>query len=464
MSAELVYAMPSMGADMEQGTVLEWLVSPGDAVHRGDVVARIDTEKAEVDAEIWMEGVVVALLAQPGEWLPVGAPLARIAAPDRTQQPTFSDATQPAAAPVTSPVLERPLTLAEPSHEAATFSPLVRHDAERLGVDLRRVHGSGVGGAVTRKDLLSSGLAPLPAAGEDCFVRASPYARRLADHAGVALRGLSGSGPAGAVLARDVPAAGESSAVEHANASTAPRPGREDRTVRIRRATAELMARSHREIPHYYLTLDVDLSALLSRLAERNAARPPAARLLPAAALLAATARAAAEAPALNGHWLADGFHPADGVDLGVAVSLRGGGLVAPVLAAAQAASLEELMERLRVLVQRARSNTLRSSDLAMPSVTVTNLGGATGARGTLGGAAGVDSVLPIIYPPQVAMVGFGQIRERPWAVEGMLTVRSVVTVSLAADHRASDGHVGARFLTTLATKLNDLATEKAPT
>lgn len=216
MTGELVYAMPSMGADMEQGTVLEWMVGPGDAVHRGDVVARIDTEKAEVDAEIWLEGVVVELLAQPGECLPVGAPLARIGATGAAipHEPVTAPLT-PAPGPAPSPVTAQEIPAAAPHpgggyHGAPTFSPLVRHDAERLGVDLHRVHGSGVGGAVTRRDLTAPEPEPEPeplsvsAGPVATFVRASPYARALARDAAVALADITGSGPGGAVLARDI--------------------------------------------------------------------------------------------------------------------------------------------------------------------------------------------------------------------------------------------------------------------
>ena len=171
-------------------------------------------------------------------------------------------------------------------------------------------------------------------------------------------------------------------------------------------------------------------------LHETNLSRRVPERLLASALLLAAVARAAAERPEMNGFWI-DGHHePGGGIHLGVAISLRGGGLIAPALHDADQLSLEEIMRGARDLVQRARTGRLRSSEMSDPTITVTNLG-----------ERGVDLVHGVIYPPQVALVGFGAVRERPWAVDGMLTVRPLVIATLAADHRASDGHAGSQFL-----------------
>ena len=171
-------------------------------------------------------------------------------------------------------------------------------------------------------------------------------------------------------------------------------------------------------------------------LRTHNRAVPVADRVLPAALLLRAVALAARVVPQLNGHWVDDAFVPGDGVHLGVAVSLRGGGLAAPVVRDADALGLDALMTRVRSAGERARAGRLRSSEAAGATITVTNLG-----------EQGVDAVIGVIYPPQVALVGFGAVRPRPWAVGDELSVRPVVTATLAADHRASDGAVGARLL-----------------
>lgn len=203
----------------------------------------------------------------------------------------------------------------------------------------------------------------------------------------------------------------------------------------MRHAIGALMARSKREIPHYYLATSIDLHAALGWLAEVNARRPVTERLLPAALLLKATALAAREVPVVNGSW-DDGFRPAPAVHVGVAVSLRGGGLVAPAIHGTDELTVDALMAALRDLVARARRGVLRSSEMSDPTITVTNLGD-----------QGVEEVFGVIYPPQVALVGFGRIVDRPWAAGGMVGVRPLIRATLAGDHRASDGHDGARFL-----------------
>jgi pyruvate dehydrogenase E2 component (dihydrolipoamide acetyltransferase) len=196
------------------------------------------------------------------------------------------------------------------------------------------------------------------------------------------------------------------------------------------------MSRSKREIPHYYLSTTVDLAGAMDWLHERNRTLAVADRLVPAALMLKATALATQAAPAMNGFWVDGSFQPAPRVHLGIAISLRGGGLVAPALHDAADLSLAELMRQMRDLVTRARAGRLRGSELSDPTITVTNLG-----------EQGVEAVHGVIYPPQVALVGFGRVVERPWAVDGLIGVRPLVTLTLAGDHRATDGFTGARFL-----------------
>ncbi len=205
------------------------------------------------------------------------------------------------------------------------------------------------------------------------------------------------------------------------------------------------MARSKREVPHYYLRTTVDLGAVRSWLDVVNQDRPPAERVVPAAVLCWAVARAAAANPGINGHWVDGAFRPAVGVQLGLAVSLRGGGLLAPVVHDAERLAADEMMRRMRDLIDRTRHGGLKASEMSDPSITVTNLGD-----------TGVEEVYGVIYPPQVAMVGIGKVVERPWVVDGRVLVRPVVTVTLAGDHRATNGHEGARFLTTLDRLLQD--------
>ena len=214
----------------------------------------------------------------------------------------------------------------------------------------------------------------------------------------------------------------------------------------MRSAIAQRMAHSNREIPHYRLERTVDLEVLLQRLAALNEARPVADRVVPAAAFVQAVAHAAGRHRELNGTWREDGFCPGSGVNVSVAISLRTGGLVTPTIPDADRLSLDETMERIRDYTTAARSGTLRSEWMRDDStITVTNLGD-----------RGADLVHGLISPPQVALVGFGRVLERPWVVDGVVVPRSVVNVTLGADHRATDGAVGSRFLSTLARFLEE--------
>jgi pyruvate dehydrogenase E2 component (dihydrolipoamide acetyltransferase) len=251
----------------------------------------------------------------------------------------------------------------------------------------------------------------------------------MASDLGVELATVAGSGEGGIVTKADVQRAAAGAAAGPASRATA-----------VRQAIAAAMSRSNREIPHYYLATDIEVSGVLAWLERENAARPVAERVLIAAVFLKAVALALRESPELNGFWVDEVFRPAPAVHLGVAIALRGGGLLAPALHDADTLPLVALMRTLRDLVQRARTGMLRSSELIDATVTVTNLGD-----------LGVQTVFGVIYPPQVALVGLGRVTERPWAQAGMLGARPVVTLTLSADHRASDGHTGARFLTAVA-------------
>jgi pyruvate dehydrogenase E2 component (dihydrolipoamide acetyltransferase) len=213
----------------------------------------------------------------------------------------------------------------------------------------------------------------------------------------------------------------------------------------MRRAIAAAMARSKREIPHYYLGAAIDLSRALAWLEAANAGRPPAQRLLLAVLLLKAVARALGKTPELNGFYGEGGFRPSERVHVGMAVALRGGGLVAPAIHDTDRLSLDELMEKLRDLVARVRAGGLRSSELSDPTITVTSLG-----------ERGVDTIFGVIYPPQVAIVGFGAPGPRAWPTAEGVASRPVVTATLSADHRVSDGHRGALFLAEVDCLLQD--------
>lgn len=291
-----------------------------------------------------------------------------------------------------------------------------------------------VGGLLARVRA-AAGAPPAPVEpGTASRARVTPAARRRAGELGIDVAGLRGTGPDGSVTVGDVEAA--------ASKSAPPAPAAAEPAVhgfdpaQMRAAIAATVSRSKREIPHYYLLQAVDFGACDAWLTQYNADRPPAQRLLPAVLLLKATARALAAVPQLNGFYQDGAVRLLREIHVGWAVALRGGGLIAPAIHDADRKSLPDLMRAMRDLVQRARTGGLRSSELTDATVTVTSLG-----------ERGADSVQGVIVPPQLAIIGFGRIARQPWVVGDQVVVRPLVQVSLAADHRASDGHVGGLLL-----------------
>jgi pyruvate dehydrogenase E2 component (dihydrolipoamide acetyltransferase) len=353
--------MPSLGADMSSGKLVAWRKKAGDRIERGDIVADIDTDKATIEVESYVSGVLDRTLVAPGETVPVGTVMAVIREEGETEP------VRAAGTPAAPPAPRVPI------------SPAAAKLAAELNVDPATLRGTGPGGRITREDVAAARAAtPEPAA---------PM----------------------------------------------------DQKARLRQAIASAMSRSKREIPHYYLGTTIDLTAGLEWLAAENEGRPVADRLLYVVLLLGAVVRALREVPELNARWAEGGPVASETVHLGVAISLRSGGLVAPAIRHADRKSLSELMSDFRDLVRRARSGRLRSSEFTDPTITVTSLG-----------ERGVEAVYGVIYPPQVALVGFGTVVERPWVVQGEVVPRRVITATLSADHRASDGHRGGLFLSAL--------------
>ncbi|MDT0468623.1 2-oxo acid dehydrogenase subunit E2 [Streptomyces gibsoniae] len=429
------FTMPSLGADMDEGTLQEWLVQPGAQVRKGDPVAVVETAKSLIEVECFETGTMGKVLVEPGTTVPVGTPLALI-------EPTAAEPRRPEQAERSEKAVDEPPVRPAHRHPRPPLGagPLIRHLAEQSGIALETLHGSGPGGRVTRTDVEQAAAAAT--ATRPSRVRATPLARRLAAELDVDLTAVIGTGRESAIRAADVRKAvpGNAAAAPPPGHVTPPvRPSRPsgDRAVAMRQAIAGLMARSNRDIPHYYLATTIDMAAAMDWLHEHNRHSSVADRLLPAALLLKAAALAAREVPELNGFWTDDHFTAGEGVHLGVAVALRGGGLVAPALHDAETLELPQLMTTLKDLVTRARTGRLRGSEVSDSTITVTNLGD-----------QGVEAVFGVIYPPQVALVGFGRVVDRPCAIDGLLGVRPVVTATLSADHRATDGAVGSRFLT----------------
>ena len=371
---------------MTEGIVVAWRKQPGERVERGEIIVEVETDKATVEVESFLAGVVERLLVEEGTKVPVGTPLAMLRVDGEVDRTTKAPPAGRMRAPTPAPIPQRAAIPSPPPAQVRSPTAWAR-------------------------------------------VRASPAARKLAEERGIDLADVTGTGPDGRITREDV---------DSATAGAAPpSPNAEDkRQARMRQAIAATMSRSAREIPHFHITRDFDMSRAVEWLGAENEKRRVADRLLYAPLLVKATALALREVPELNGRWSQDRVELLPTINVGVAISLRGGGLVAPALLDADHRALDDLMSASRDLVQRARTGRLRSSEITDPTITVTSLG-----------ETGADAVYGLIYPPQVALVGFGRLMEKPWAEGGQVTSRPVITSTLTADHRVIDGHRGSVFL-----------------
>lgn len=372
--------MPSLGPDMESGTLVEWRIGVGDQVRRGQIVALVETDKGVIDVEVFASGTVEELLVRPGTRVPVGTALARLSGEGvSAPAPAGAAAAQVPTAPPATPVAQPPVTpLAQPAAQRQRVSPAARVRAHELGLDLASVTASGPNNTVTLEDV-----------------------NRFASAAAPSVK------PA------------------------APEPVRD-----MRQVIAKAMSRSKREIPHYYLSLTLSFLAAQSWIERHNASVGIEQRLLPPALLLKAVALAARSMSDFNGFYRDGEFSPAADVHVGMAIAMRGGRLVAPAILNADQKSLQVVMSELRDLTTRVRAGHMRATELALPTITLTSLA-----------EEGMDLVVPAIYPPQVAIIGCGSILTRPWVIDGAVQPAPVITVTLAADHRVTDGRAGARFL-----------------
>ncbi|MCA1408075.1 2-oxo acid dehydrogenase subunit E2 [Ensifer sp. IC3342] len=376
------FKMPSLGADMEAATLVEWFKEPGDRVERGDIIALVETQKGAIEIEVFNEGIIGEQRVQPGRKVPVGTVLATILGP-------AEEGPSGPAAKTTKAVEPRP--------------------PERL---------------------VSAGETPAPAAPPP--LRVTPAARRRAAALGISPENLS-PGPDGIIGLEQLPPGPEREA-------SPPRSRRAGLDLdEMRKAIGAAMARSHREIPHYWVVHAIDSTALFDWLEAQNVMRPIERRLLYIAPLMKAIALALKQVPELNGHYEQGAFRPSPVVHMGLATALRGGGLIAPAIRDIDSKSVDELMSAIAELVPRARLGRLRSSEMTDGTVTLTNLG-----------EGNADSVFPLIYPNQVAIVGCGTASPRPWVVGNAVAIRQVIQVTLAGDHRVSHGRHAAQFLTRL--------------
>jgi len=408
------FLMPTLGADMEAGTLVAWHKQPGDLLHRGETIAEVDTEKGVIDVEVFIDGILDTIIVPPGRKVPVGTVMATIRSADEAKAGPVPAETGEERPPAGQLAVTPTATPAAPPTAAEQHTAILRY---------------------------APGLEPLGR------LRISPSARRLARELSVDPNAVTGTGRSGAITLQDIertaaaqPAAGARPAVPAQPVATpapaAAAPPTDDRLLRMRQTIAAAMSRSNREIPHYYLSTTIDMHRATAWLAAENDTRPVDRRLLPGVLLLKAVAMALNDVPELNAVWEHDQVVLRPQVHVGMAISMRKGGLVILALHDTGTRGLDDLMNGLRDLTTRARAGRIRSSELSDSTITVTSLGD-----------RGVESVYGVIYPPQVALVGFGRISERPWAMNGGIFARQVVVATLAADHRVTDGHRGGLFL-----------------
>jgi len=414
------FLMPSLGADMEAGTLVEQMISPGDTVKHGDIIAAVETQKGVIEIEAFQDGILENWLVNLGAEVPVGTPLANIRAADEmllSEPPGQPDAPKPEEPEVPQP------------HDPAPAPDLPEYP------DPQDPSPQPPGPELPMPDLPEPEIQwpedtknNLATVGQS-RPRITPAARRRAAQAGLDLSSLGAQQTGTTITRADISALVETPRVD-------PLPD-------MRGAIAAAMSRSKREIPHYYLAHQVDLTDADAFVAKTNSDRAPEDRLLMGALFLKAIALAVRKVPEMNGHYESNEFNPSEPIHAGLVISMRGGGLVAPALLDVATLKLDELMRNMRDLVTRVRAGRFRSRELSDATITLTSLGD-----------RGVDQLYGVIYPPQVAIIGIGTPSLRPWVYEGQVVPRLIADITLAADHRASDGRRGALFLKTIAENL----------
>ena len=402
--------MPALSPTMETGTLAKWNVAVGDTVRSGDVIAEIETDKATMEVEAVDEGVLAAILVEGGtEGVAVGTAIARLAEDGE-------NAADVAAAPVSAPALAPAVTPTEP------VSPASPAPGEA---------------AVPQQVPVTKG------ASEGARIFASPLARRIAADSGVDLTALTGSGPHGRILRRDVEAAAgalasprpASPAASPAAVPASPGASHTEPNSQMRKIIAERLQQSKATAPHFYLTVDCEIDTLLESRRMMNDRAPEGVKISVNDLIIRAAAMALIKVPKANASWEGDNtrlFHHAD-IAMAVAVD---GGLVTPVIWAAEQKGLAEIATTSRDLATRAREGRLAPEEFSGGSFTISNLG-----------MYGIREFAAVINPPQGAILAVGAGEERPVVRNGQLAVATVMTVTLSADHRVVDGAVGAEWL-----------------
>lgn len=388
--------MPALGVVQERGTLINWLKAEGQTVSKGEPLMEVETDKATVEIEAPASGILARVNAAKGDEVPVGQTIALILAPGETAP---EEATRPELA--SSSETSKPA-----SAEVKPESPI------RIASPMPRVPGSRV--------------------------LASPAARRIAREEGIDIARLNGSGPEGSVLAADVWRAREEQAPQRDRLQ---QPARLVPLSPMRRIVGERMTHSKQTAPHFYISMDIDMTGIAgmrTKWRERGDLAVPSINDF----ILSACARALREFPSLNARFTQQGIELLADINIGMAVALEEG-LVVPVIRNADRLSLADLAQKTRQLIDKAQNRKLFPSDYEGGTFTISNLG-----------MLGVDSFTAIINPPQCAILAVGRVAPRVVADEVGIAVRSLMTATLSADHRVTDGAIAARFLSAFKSSL----------
>ncbi|MDP2125345.1 MAG: pyruvate dehydrogenase complex dihydrolipoamide acetyltransferase [Parvibaculum sp.] len=405
--------MPALSPTMEEGTLAKWHVKEGDEVKSGDIIAEIETDKATMEVEAVDEGRIGKLLVAEGtEGVAVNKPIAILL--EEGENASDVKAPEKAKAP------EKP--------KAAETKPAP--DAPK---------------AEARKEQI---LKPAPANGMGSRIFASPLARRIAEQKGIDLSSVQGSGPRGRIVKADVesakPGARKTAAPSGLPAPTSAIDARafyvegtyeEIPLDGMRKTIARRLTQSMQEIPHFYLTVDCELDELLATRKKLNAEASEGAKLSVNDFLIRAAALALVKVPMANVSFAGNALLKHDHADIGIAVALDGG-LITPIIRAAETKGLAEIAAEAKSLAERARNKKLKPNEFEGGSFSISNLG-----------MFGIKHFTAVINPPQAAILAIGKGEERPVVHDGKLEVATVMTVTMSCDHRAIDGALGAQFL-----------------
>jgi len=441
--------LPKMGNSVEEAEIVKWFKNEGDAVKEGDPLFSIQTDKAEVECESTATGILRKILVPAGVEKPVLTVVALVGAADETllDLSAYGVSGGGAAAPATAaaPAAVTVVSVAAPAAAPAAasavvsqgaVSPRARKLAAEKGIDPALVPGTGVNGRVLSEDVEVYAAS----AGS---VKATPVAKRVAANGGVDLRGVQGTGIGGKVTKDDVLGA---AAVPKAPAAAAAPAGETPGVKRIpltpmRRIIATRMSESKYSAPHYYITVEVDMSGAKALRSRTKAFKPSFNDLV-----LFATVKALREFPQVNARWCGDAIEQVEDVNLGMATALPTG-LIVPVIRRAQTLSLEGLCAATKELATKAQTGKLLPDEYVGNTFTVSNLG-----------AYGVEQFTAIINQPDSAIIAVGQMKDRVVVIDGGIHIRPIMKLTISSDHRVIDGSVAAQFMGRLKEILEEAA------